>query len=68
MEAVFYFLDVAATVAALYWAAQNALRPPGTPTFGLFRYFESRPRKPAKGNRHAPGRPEAAAPRPGLRR
>ena len=35
-----YLLDIALTVAAVYWLVMNIRRPPGSPTVGLFRYHE----------------------------
>ena len=45
MEAAFYFTDVGITVLAFYWLVKNALRKPGTPTEGLFAYYDVLPTK-----------------------
>lgn len=42
MEIFPYIIDVLFFAFALYWSAANSVRPKGEPTFGLFRYRETR--------------------------
>ena len=42
MEIFPYLIDVIMFGFACYWSAANMARDPGTPTFGLFRYRETR--------------------------
>ena len=68
MEAAIYFIDVTLALVAMYWAVSNSSRPPGTPTFGLFRYRETYDAAGRKNRRAGPASPPGAARPPGFRR
>lgn len=42
MEVFPYILDVVMFAFAVYWSAANYARPPGAPSYGLFRFRETR--------------------------
>ena len=72
MEIIPYLIAAGMFVLVVYWSAANAMAKPGSPSFGLFRYWEStkasaaNERKPKRAvfqplHRETPDRPDTVA-------